>query len=83
MELPIIAPAPVVTAHAAVFLDLFDNQCQFRHFQHYLTGLIVNQTHSFFLAFVAAALAAAGGGLSFLLIVGKLEPVKWRARSIL
>jgi DDE superfamily endonuclease len=41
MELPIIAPAPVVTAHAAVFLDLFDNQCQFRHFQHYLTGLIV------------------------------------------
>lgn len=41
MELPIIAPAPVVTAHAAVFLDLFDNQCQFRHFQHDLTGLIV------------------------------------------
>jgi hypothetical protein len=41
MELPIIAPAPVVTAHAAVFRDLFDNQCQFRHFQHYLTGLIV------------------------------------------
>ena len=41
MELPIIAPAPVVTAHAGVFRDLFDNQCQFRHFQHYLTGLIV------------------------------------------
>jgi DDE superfamily endonuclease len=41
MELPIIAPAPVVTAHAAVFRDLFDNQCQFRQFQHYLTGLIV------------------------------------------
>jgi hypothetical protein len=41
MERPIIAPAPVVTAHAAVFLDLFDNQCQFRHFQHDLTGLIV------------------------------------------
>jgi hypothetical protein len=41
MELPIIAPAPVVTAHAAVFRDLFDNPCQFRHVQHYLTGLIL------------------------------------------
>ena len=41
MELPIVAPAPVVTEHAAVFRDLFENQCQFRHFQHYLTGLIV------------------------------------------
>jgi DDE superfamily endonuclease len=41
MELPIVTPAPVVTEHAAVFHDLFDNQCQFRHFQHYLTGLIV------------------------------------------
>ena len=41
MELPILEPAPVVTEHAAVFRDLFDNQCQFRHFQHYLTGLIV------------------------------------------
>ena len=41
MELPIVAPAPVVSNHAAVFRDLFDNQCQFRHFQHDLTGLIV------------------------------------------
>jgi hypothetical protein len=41
MELPIVAPAPVVSDHAAVFRDLFENQCQFRHFQHYLTGLIV------------------------------------------
>jgi DDE superfamily endonuclease len=41
MELPIIAPAPVVTDHTGVFRDLFDNHCQFRHFQHYLTGLIV------------------------------------------
>jgi SRSO17 transposase len=41
MELPIIEPAPVVTKHAEVFRDVFDNQCQFRHFQHYLTGLIV------------------------------------------
>ena len=41
MELPIVAPAPIVTEHAVVFRDLFDNHCQFRHFQHYLTGLIV------------------------------------------
>jgi hypothetical protein len=41
MELPIIAPAPVVTEHAAVFRDVFENQCQFRHVQHALTGLIV------------------------------------------
>jgi hypothetical protein len=41
MELPILEPAPGVTAHAAVFRDLFDNQGQFRHVQHYLTGLMV------------------------------------------
>jgi hypothetical protein len=41
VELPILEPAPVVTEHAAVFRDLFENPCQFRHFQHHLTGLIV------------------------------------------
>lgn len=41
MQLPIVAPAPVVLAHADVFRDLFENRCQFQHFQHYLTGLIV------------------------------------------
>jgi DDE superfamily endonuclease len=41
MELPILEPAPVVTQHAAVFRDLFENQCQFRHVQHDLTGLMV------------------------------------------
>src|SRR5712692_8626727 len=41
MQLPIVAPAPVVTAHADVFRDLFENRCQFQHFQNYLTGLIV------------------------------------------
>ena len=41
MQLPIVAPAPVVTAHADAFRDLFENRCQFQHFQHYLTGLIV------------------------------------------
>jgi DDE superfamily endonuclease len=41
MQLPIVAPAPIVTAHAGIFRDLFENRCQFRHFQNYLTGLIV------------------------------------------
>jgi hypothetical protein len=30
-----------VTAHAEQFRDLFENRCQFRHFQNYLTGLMV------------------------------------------
>lgn len=41
MQLPIVAPAPLVTTHATAFRDLFENRCQFDHFQHYLTGLIV------------------------------------------
>jgi hypothetical protein len=41
MQLPIVSPAPLVTAHAETFADLFENQCQFRHFQNYLTGLMV------------------------------------------
>jgi SRSO17 transposase len=41
MQLPIVAPAPIVTAHAEIFRDLFENRCQFQHFQNYLTGLIV------------------------------------------
>lgn len=41
MQLPIVAPAPLVSQHAGVFKDLFENQKQYRHFQNYLTGLIV------------------------------------------
>jgi len=41
MQLPIVAPAPLVTVHTGVFRDLFENRCQFRHFQNYLTGLMV------------------------------------------
>lgn len=41
MQLPLVAPAPVVTAHADAFRDLFENRCQFQHFQQYLTGLMV------------------------------------------
>ncbi len=41
MVLPIVTPAPVVVSHGDAFRDLFDNQCEFRHFQNYLTGLMV------------------------------------------
>lgn len=41
MQLPIVAPAPIVSQHAEAFKDLFENCKQYRHFQNYLTGLIV------------------------------------------
>lgn len=41
MQLPIVGPAPVVMTHCSVFKDLFENHCQFDHFQNYLTGLMV------------------------------------------
>ena len=41
MQLPILAPAPLVSQHAKAFKDLFENQKQYRHFQNYVTGLIV------------------------------------------
>jgi hypothetical protein len=46
MQLPIVTPAPLVTAHADIFRDLFENRCQFQHFQNYLTGLIVLENKS-------------------------------------
>lgn len=46
MQFPIVAPAPLVTAHAAAFRDLFENRCQFQHFQRYLTGLMVLENKS-------------------------------------
>ncbi len=41
MQLPIVAPAPLVAAHAPVFRDLFENCRQYQHFEQYLTGLMV------------------------------------------
>lgn len=41
MQLPILAPAPLVETHTVIFRDLFGNKRQFRHFQNYLTGLTV------------------------------------------
>ncbi len=41
MQLPIIAPAPLVLMHAHLFDGQFKNRCQLAHVQHYLTGLMV------------------------------------------
>jgi len=41
MQLPIVVPAPLVIQHAEAFKDLFENRKQYRHFQNYLTGLMV------------------------------------------
>jgi len=41
MQLPIVAPAPLVSQHAEAFKDVFENRKQYRHFQNYLTGLMV------------------------------------------
>lgn len=41
MELPLVEPAPLVLEHTRIFHDLFGNRKQFRHFQNYLTGLLV------------------------------------------
>jgi len=46
MQLPIVSPVPLVTEHSKVFRDFFCEERQFRHFQNYLTGLIVLENKS-------------------------------------
>ena len=41
MQLPLVEPAPLVVEHTLAFRDLFENRKQFRHFQNYVTGLLV------------------------------------------
>ena len=37
MQLPIVAPAPIVSEHAQAFRHLFNDERAYQHFQHYLT----------------------------------------------
>ncbi len=46
MQLPIVAPAPLVSEHAKAFRHLFCDKRQYQHFQNYLTGLIVLENKS-------------------------------------
>ena len=47
----------------------------------FITGKIVDSTHSFHYAFVAVALMVVMGALSFAFVVGRVEPMKWRTQS--
>ena len=46
MQLPLVEPAPIVLEHTRAFQDVFENRKQFRHFQNYLTGLLVLENKS-------------------------------------
>jgi SRSO17 transposase len=46
MQVPIVAPSPIVAKHSQAFRDLFENHCQFEHFQNYLTALMVLENKS-------------------------------------
>ena len=46
MQLPIVSPSPLVIEHSQVFRQFFCEERQFRHFQNYLTGLIVLENKS-------------------------------------
>lgn len=46
MQLPLVAPAPIVAQAAPAFRDVFENRCEYAHFQHYLTGLMVLENKS-------------------------------------
>ena len=46
MQVPIVAPSPIVEKHSAAFRDLFENRCQYEHFQNYLTALMVLENKS-------------------------------------
>ncbi|MCL5276064.1 MAG: transposase [Chloroflexi bacterium] len=40
LELPIVTTAPIVKQYGDRFAQVFENRCQFQHFENYLTGLI-------------------------------------------
>ena len=46
MQLPIVAPAPLVARHAGAFRRLFTDERTYENFQTYLTGLIVLENKS-------------------------------------
>ena len=46
MQVPIVAPSPIVEKHSVAFRDLFENRCQYEHFQNYLTALMVLENKS-------------------------------------
>jgi len=47
----------------------------------HLTGVIVDKTGQFLLAFVGAGIALVVGAMAYFAIVGKVEPITWRGRT--
>jgi nitrate/nitrite transporter NarK len=45
-----------------------------------LTGFIVARTGAFYLAFVMVWIVAVCGALTYLFVVGRVEPVRWPER---
>jgi MFS-type transporter involved in bile tolerance (Atg22 family) len=43
----------------------------------WLTGVIIEQTKSFYLAFVAVAVVVVFGAFSFAFIIGEIAPIRW------
>jgi SRSO17 transposase len=82
MQLPLVAPAPLVTTHAAAFRDLFANRRQFAHFEHYLTGLLVLENKS--LANIARCVVASADktNLSRFFSAADWDPVAVNARRL-
>jgi nitrate/nitrite transporter NarK len=44
----------------------------------WLTGMIVARTGAFYLAFVVVCAISIAGAASFLFVVGRVEPARWR-----
>ena len=44
MQMPIIAPEPIVSEHAEAFKDLFENQKQYRHLLDWIVR-VTEQKH--------------------------------------
>jgi hypothetical protein len=47
-----------------------------------ITGFVVDKTGVFFWAFAVAAGVALAGSMVYLFLLGPVEPVAWRARTI-
>ncbi len=47
----------------------------------FLTGVVVDRTGQFFLAFVAASIMSIIGAACFVFIVGPVRPIQWRSKS--
>jgi ACS family D-galactonate transporter-like MFS transporter len=47
----------------------------------YVTGRIVEETHSFLIAFIAACGILVLGACSYIFLVKRVEPVRWRAKA--